>query len=76
MAASRMVKNVAHTVMTRELAKDLQKFIFFMASGKFESVNPCAPISARGFEVISAFVLKTLMITSRKGKIKQMNRRV
>ena len=73
MEENRIVKTVALTVMMVELANTLPKFIFFIASGKFFRVKPWAPISARGFEVISALLLNTLMITRTKGKIKQRN---
>ena len=69
-----IVRTVAQTVMIREFPNTRQKFIFCMASGKFLKVKPCAPISARGLEVMSAFVLKTLMITRMNGAIKQMKR--
>ena len=67
-----IVRIVAQTVMMRELPNTRQKFILSIALGKFLKVNPCAPISARGLDVMSAFVLKTLMITRIKGMMKQM----
>ena len=69
-----IVRIVAQTVMMRELPNTRQKFILSIALGKFLKVNPCAPISARGLEVMSAFVLKTLMITRMNGAIKQIKR--
>ena len=71
---SRIVITVEQMVIMAELKKERPKFIFFMASGKFAIVNPCAPTRARGSEVISAFVLNTLITTKTKGKIKQTNR--
>ena len=73
MEASKIVKMVEVTVMTIEFPKDLQKFIFSMASGKFFRVKPREPTSARGLELISPFSLNTLINTSRNGKIKQAN---
>ena len=64
---------VEDTVMSMEFPKDLQKFIFCIASGKFFKVNPWEPTNARGLELISPFTLNTLINTSRNGKIKHMN---
>ena len=74
--ANRIVSTVEVTVITAELPNALQKFIFFMASGKFPRVNPWAPTKARGFDVISAVTLKTLITTKINGKIKQRNSRI
>jgi hypothetical protein len=70
------VKIVEKIVIVAEFAKDLQKFIFCMASGKFAMVNPCAPINANGSDVISAFTLNTLITTRMNGKIKQKNKTI
>ena len=74
MEETRIVRTVAQQVMMREFPNTIQNFIFFIASGKFFSVNPCAPTRARGSFTMSLFVLKTLMMTMRNGKIKQKNR--
>ncbi len=73
MDASRIVKIVEKIVMHAEFPNERQKFIFRIASGKFSSVKPCSPINASGFVVMSAFVLKTLMMTKINGKMKQIN---
>lgn len=70
MEDNRMVSTVALVVIMAEFRNTRLKFIFFMASGKFFSVKPWAPMSARGSEVISALVLKTLRMTRTKGKMK------
>lgn len=63
------VSTVAQTVMTAELANTVQKFIFSMASGKLSRVKPRLPIRASGAVLMSAFFLKTLMTTSRNGRM-------
>ena len=73
-AETTMVRIVALTVMIAEFIKTSQKFIFFMACGKFLSVNPCSPTSESGFDVISPLVLNTLITTRIKGATKQINR--
>ena len=60
--------------MIMELPNTVQKFIFFMASGKFFIVKPWAPMRASGFEVMSALVLNTLMTTRTNGAMKQKKR--
>ena len=74
MEETMMVRIVAQTVTIRELPKTRQNFIFAMAAGKFFIVKPCAPMSASGLDVMSAFVLKTLMITRMNGAMKATNR--
>ena len=64
---------VEEMVIIAELPNDRQKFIFLMASGKFFSVNPCAPRSDSGSDVMSAFVLKTLIMTMMNGKMNAKN---
>ena len=71
---TRIVSTVEMMVIMAELVNTCQKFIFFMASGKFFKVNPCFPIRDRGSVVISAFVLNTLITTRINGAIKQMKR--
>ena len=66
---NRRVSIVEVTVTISEFLNTTRKFIFSMAFGKFSSVNPCAPISASGLEVMSAFVLNTLTTTRIRGKI-------
>ncbi len=56
MEASRIVKIVDDTVISMELPKERQKFIFFMASGKFFNVKPCSPTRASGLD--QAFTYK------------------
>jgi hypothetical protein len=73
MEETRIVRTVAEQVMMKELVNTVQNFIFFMASGKFFSVKPWAPTSASGLETISALLLKTLIMTIKKGKTKQKN---
>ena len=75
-AETKMVRTVDIMVIIREFLNTFQKFIFAIASGKFCIVNPWAPTSARGSETISAFVLKTLMITRMNGMIKRINSRI
>ena len=53
-AETMIVRIVAHVVMIREFLNTLKKSIFCIASGKFFVVNPCSPMSDRGFDVISA----------------------
>ena len=70
-----MVRMVAQTVMIREFPNTVQKFIFCIAWGKLERMKPLeTPTRLRGLRVISALSLNTLMMTIRKGKIKQMKR--
>ena len=73
MEASKIVIIVERIVIKAEFPKERQKSIFFIASGKFFKVNPWEPISARGSDVISAFVLNTLTTTKINGKMKQTN---
>ena len=72
-AENRIVRIVALNVMIAEFLNTFQKSILAIASGKFCSVNPCSPIRASGFDVISPFVLKTLIRTRRKGMTNRMN---
>ena len=69
-----IVKSVELTVTIKEFPKTVRKFIFFIASGKLLKVKPWAPISASGSAVMSPLVLKTLIKTSKNGKIKQIKR--
>ena len=73
MEENKMVSAVEQMVIKAELMNERPKFIFFIASGKFPRVNPWAPPKDRGFDVISAFDLNTLITTRTKGKIKHTN---
>ena len=72
-AETRIVRIVALIVIISEFPNTCQKFIRRIALGKFRSVKPCAPISASGFEVISPFVLNTLITTRKNGKMNIRN---
>ena len=76
MEENTIVSTVEQMVIKAEFRKERPKFIFFMASGKLAMVKPWAPTNARGLEVISAFVLNTLITTRTKGNTKHTNRAV